>query len=273
MKKMHSFHSIFSWYIIILLIISIILIIFLFLKKKEGFDEKYLDGIDIIYWINLDRSPDRRESMEKMFQDDVFSGIKNKRISAIDGDDDNIYDMMEGNNLNHTPGVYGCLLSHLNAIKEFNESKYEVALIMEDDCTLELKKYWKKSVKEIIQNAPSDWEIIMLCYNVGKHHDLWNWTNVSKDYINSHMPSTGAYIINKKGSFKIMNDIYSDNIYNLNPNVSHHSDSFIFFTLNTYCYKYPMFIYETENESLLGHDIHEHNISKERIIEQYEQLK
>jgi hypothetical protein len=55
------------WYIIIL---TICVFLFLLLKKeyKEGF-ENYLNGIDIVYWINLDRSPDRRKSMEKMFKD------------------------------------------------------------------------------------------------------------------------------------------------------------------------------------------------------------
>jgi hypothetical protein len=32
-------------------------------------DIKYMDGIDVIYWINLDRSIDRRNHMEKIFQD------------------------------------------------------------------------------------------------------------------------------------------------------------------------------------------------------------
>ena len=31
---------------------------------------KYINGIDIIYWINLDRSIDRRIKMELLFKDD-----------------------------------------------------------------------------------------------------------------------------------------------------------------------------------------------------------
>jgi len=35
-------------------------------------NKKYLDGIDVIYWINLDRATDRKIKMEKLFQDPMF---------------------------------------------------------------------------------------------------------------------------------------------------------------------------------------------------------
>ena len=47
-----------------------------------------LNGIDIIYWINLDRSKERRKHMETVLKDPVFDGIKNERIKAIDGEKD-----------------------------------------------------------------------------------------------------------------------------------------------------------------------------------------
>jgi GR25 family glycosyltransferase involved in LPS biosynthesis len=39
---------------------------------------------------------------------------------------------------------YACLLSHLTTIKTFNESEYEIAMIMEDDVSMDFIKYWKK---------------------------------------------------------------------------------------------------------------------------------
>ena len=259
------------WYIIILLII---VILFLFFKKyKEGFDKKHLDGIDIIYWINLDRSSDRRETMEKMFQDDVFSGIQNKRISAVDGNDEEyVYNQFTVYNYNATAKEYACTLSHLNAIKEFNESKYDVALILEDDCTLELKKYWKKSIKEIIQNAPNDWEIIMLNYIIlpGNDHPFLIWNNDS-DYTEILPSSCLSYIINKKGSNNIIK--IEDNKYVINDNIHHVADSYIYKSAKTYCYKYPMFIYPKENDSNIsdGHNgINEY--ARNLIIENYSKL-
>ena len=42
------------------------------------------DGIDIAYWINLDRSNDRRDNMNAIFRDNAFKNIMNERFSAID---------------------------------------------------------------------------------------------------------------------------------------------------------------------------------------------
>jgi GR25 family glycosyltransferase involved in LPS biosynthesis len=238
--------------------------------RFEGF-ENYLNGIDIIYWINLDRSPDRRENMEKMFKDDVFSGIPNERITGIDGLTINMKDKFEEYDSKKPPGVYGCLLSHFETIRKFNNSNYDIALIMEDDITLEFKKYWKKNIREIIENAPNDWEIILLCYIAGDEHVLWNWNSMKGDYTKNHTSSTGSYIINKKGSNKLIKSVYNEpkQMYKLNLDISPHSDRYIYMSLNTYAYKYPMFIYKTDNDSLIGHDIDDHNRCKKRVIEQY----
>ena len=198
------------WCIIIL---TVCVFLFLLLKNTQGIQsiegfENHLNGIDVVYWINLDRSPERKESMEKMFKDNAFSGIPQKRISAVDGNnEDQVYDLFTVYNYNVGPKEYACTLSHLNAIKQFNESNHDIALILEDDCTLELKKYWKKSIREIMQNAPADWEIIMLNYVIlpGNDHPFLKWDNdYDSDYTEVLPSATLAYIINKKGSNKII---------------------------------------------------------------------
>jgi GR25 family glycosyltransferase involved in LPS biosynthesis len=162
---------------------------------------------------------------------------------------------------------YACLLSHLEVIRTFSYSGQEVALIMEDDMTLEFRPYWKKRVGEIIQNAPVDWEIIQLCY-IGEipETDYQPWY---------YQFSTGAYLINRKGAQKLMK-LRRNNVYDLkkHPNPPYlHADSFIFSYLNTYCYKYPMFIYKNENDSLLHNEhIEEHNNSKQKIVKMYHSM-
>ena len=257
------------WYIIILLI-TIILFIF---QKKEGMTNNYLDGIDIIYWINLDRSKDRKQNMEKMFSDEAFSGIPNKRISAIDGTDDkNVYNLLETCNV--TNKECACLLSHMEAIREFNKSNYEIALILEDDSTLEFKKYWKKSVKEIINNAPNDWEIIMLNYIIIpdlKNHPFYDWSRTDSEYSDEHLAGTLSYLINKKGSNKLLNscnDSHScyNNKYILSDKYLHQSDGHIYFSLKTYVYKYPMFIYKENNDSEISASHDDLNEAARKII-------
>jgi len=252
-----------------------LIILFFIIKKKEGMKHNYLDGIDIIYWINLDRSPDRKINMENMFQDDVFSGIPNKRISAVDGKNKEMYDMINTSQYNSTDSEYGCLISHLKAIKTFYETDNQNALILEDDCTLELKKYWKKSVHEIIQNAPNDWEIIMLSY-FSLDNTIHDW-KIKDIYIpyNSKIYGAISYIINKKGAKKLIDDCenlscYKNNSYLLNMNASHISDHYIFKNSITYCYKYPLFIYGDEESTIHNEHLNEHMENKNKIIYNYE---
>ena len=47
-------------------------------------------------------------------------------------------------------GEYACTLSHLETIRKFSESPYEIALIFEDDVTMDYEKYWKKTLEQII---------------------------------------------------------------------------------------------------------------------------
>ena len=61
--------------------------------------EHWLDGIDEIVWINLDRSVDRRHNMEKIFKTyKCFDNIPIRRFSAIDGKTANIDAMISVEN-------------------------------------------------------------------------------------------------------------------------------------------------------------------------------
>jgi GR25 family glycosyltransferase involved in LPS biosynthesis len=160
---------------------------------------------------------------------------------------------------------YACLLSHLEVIRTFSESGHNVALVMEDDMTLEFQPYWKKTVGEILKKAPEDWEVIQLCY-IGE---------IPENLYESYRFSTGAYLINQKGAQKLMK-LRENNVYHLkkHPNPPYlHADSFIFSYLNTYCYKYPMFIYKDYNDSLLHNEhVDSHTESKRKIVKMYQSI-
>lgn len=216
-----------------------------------------LKGIDVVYYINLDRSTDRRQNAENLLKD---IKIPNVRISAIDGvmeDNKIFYNRLKNahklQNWKLSKIEYACLLSHLETIKIFSNSKYETALILEDDFSLEFSKFWNKSIKEIINNAPKDWEIIMLGFSSFKHNDLeadytLNYSGNKKIY------GTFSYLINKKGAKKLMNSIYFNKKYNLDLNIFHHADIYIYTKLITYVYKYPYFTYPTYNTTLIHND-------------------
>jgi len=258
----------FKLIILLILLMFFILIFYLFFIKKnklESFEsnqKKYLDGVDVIYWINLDRSEDRKKSMEEMFEDSVFNGKKIIRISAVDGKSPDIDNIINSNFEKvyldkYTKIEYACALSHVNALRKFAKSEHQIALIMEDDMTLEYKPYWKKSIKEIINNAPEDWNIIQLTYIINdKLPDKIYEKNNNKYF------STAAYIINK-------NNI---NIIPILPNKIKTdvpaADYYLYDIFNTYLYKYPMFIYKSDEESTIHQDhINNHNESKKKITE------
>jgi GR25 family glycosyltransferase involved in LPS biosynthesis len=208
--------------------------------------KKYIVGIDIIYWINLDRVEDRRQSMKNILSN---FPIENKRISAIDGKnetDENIYGKFNQYNSKYKKTEYACLLSHLNTIKTFSESKHKIALILEDDISLDFVKYWNKSIKNIMSNAPCDWDIIMLNYN--------DENNVITDTYTLRKPgdkiwSGLSYLINIDSAKKLINKILINNKYLLDDKSLHVTDDFVFNNMNTYIYKYAYFTYPDDNTS------------------------
>ena len=126
---------------------------------------------------------------------------------------------------------------------------------MEDDMTLEFKPYWKKSVKQIMDYAPNDWEIIQLCYNSNSGIPLKKYTR----YKNGNFACAGAYVLNKN---KIITNFKS-----LPQNHSHEADHYLFNKYNTYAYKFPMFIYRTNEISTIHqHHVNGHDNSKNMII-------
>jgi len=260
-----------------------ILILVLSFYKLYGYDswniyqkKDFIDGIDSIYWINLERSKDRKKTMEEMFQDPIFFGKPIHRIEAVDGkSDDPIYDKFIAKSFKNTKLEYACLLSHLNTIKTFSESNFETALIFEDDITLEFKKYWQYSLSQIIENGPSDWEIMQLCYiTSGTLQADFTLNNYQKNRYGG-IASMAAYVINKKAAKKFISETYDPvtEKYKLKDYHTHEADHYLFKCLRTYTYKYPYFIYPTENTSTLHpEDLSSHIRSKMRQEKMYSRL-
>jgi GR25 family glycosyltransferase involved in LPS biosynthesis len=214
-------------------------------KNNKNIND-YLKCIDIIYWINLDRSENRRKNMLQIL-DNI--NIKNQRINAIDGkllSKSEIYSKLDNIDYSRSIVEYACLLSHLNSIKTFNESNHQIALILEDDISLEYLEYWNKTICEIINDAPKDWEIIMLNYQ--SQYKLKNMYTLN---YKGRISCAQAYLINKNGSNKLINTILKNNKYVLTDCNIHTADNYIFCILKTYIYKYPYFTYPTNNDSTI----------------------
>lgn len=236
----------------------------------------YLKGIDCIYWINLDRSIARRQNMEYMFQDPVFQEIPIQRIIAFDGKYNDPGKHLQLTHKKNTNIEYSCLLSHLNAIREFSKSNNNIALIFEDDVTLEFKKYWMNPIQHVIDNAPPDWEIIQLCYNTRSTlTDLYTLNNYQNYNGYGNIACMAAYLINKKAATKFIKETYNENSkkYFLKDYNTHEADHYLFKCLKTYTYKFPYFIYPTENNSTLHEeDLESHVRSKKKLEAMYSEI-
>ena len=169
------------------------------------------------------------------------------RFSAIDGNT-NFYNNLILSKKNINNNEYACLLSHLKVIYLFASTynSQSIALICEDDITLDFKKYWKKNLSEVIKNAPSDWEILMLTYiYIGNEPPKEEYTKNDGKYL-----SAAAYLIKNSAAKKIINEIYKNNKFIINEQ-SHQADIFLYKLVNTYVYKYPYFIYEYNGTSTI----------------------
>jgi GR25 family glycosyltransferase involved in LPS biosynthesis len=148
-------------------------------------------------------------------------------------------------------------------------------LIFEDDVTLEFKKFWKTSLKQIIENAPADWEIIQLCYiTSGSIQPDYKLNNYKVNQY-GNIASMAAYIINNNSAKKFINETYDplSKRYKLLDYHTHEADHYLYKCLRTYTYKYPYFIYKSNNESLLHpEDLNHHERSKLKVVEMYKNL-
>ena len=110
------------------------------------------------YMINLNRSYDRRNTMNRL-----YTNIK--RIEAYDGNLLDTYDdiviqrdphiwIKKGSNPKTIKYEIGASLSHIKAIKTAYENGDEEAFIVEDDIHNTYQHKWEYSLREIIDKKP-----------------------------------------------------------------------------------------------------------------------
>ena len=226
-------------------------------------EKQYLDGIDVVYWINLDRAKDRKEHMEKnVINDDIFKDKEVIRLKAIDYKDKNLDKYLSINIHNRVSNKeYACLASHLEAIRTFSKTDHKNALIFEDDVSLDYKKYWTKTMQEIINGAPKDWGIIKLYIHptrkMKSNYVLWKAKCIySKDGEFQTIADWGSigYIINNKAAKKFVNQLYKNGKYHLPDNSFHVADYLIYDMIKTYAFKYPYFCTRKNNTTYIQTD-------------------
>ena len=210
---------------------------------------KKLKGLPPIYYINLDGQPDRAKYMEDQFS---HWGIENyKRISAYDGRDDDLSDILKGRYPdNMSSGEVGCVTSHLRLLKEWLETTNDPCLlVLEDDCDLSTVHHWPFSWKDFYSKLPYDYDVIQLAIINPASINV----KIHKRFVNDF--STAGYLITRHHAQKLVNLHCRGDKYKLDQGVKPRAvaDDLIYNSGNTYAI--PLFLYKIELGSSI-HDIH-----------------
>ena len=209
-----------------------------------------LKNIGPIYCINLDEQSERWKYMEDQFK---YWEIENyTRISAYDGRDDDLSDIIHGKYPESmTSSEIGCTTSHLKAIKYWYEnSNSPYAIMMEDDCSLDLVKYWNFTWNDFYAHIPYDWDVVQIAIIcTGDIH-----VKLHKRFVNDF--STACYLITRHHAEKLLKFHVRGNKYKLDNGVKPRpvADDLIYNTGNTY--SIPLLLYRTE----LGSSIHPEHV-------------
>ena len=104
-----------------------------------------------IYYINLDRRPDRRIHMEHILQNNTSA-----RIQAVDYQNNfSPYNVLKGEKI--TLGLYAGTCSHIIALNTYlTTSTDEYAFIAEDDIENTYSQYWKKYHYDLLTSDKFD---------------------------------------------------------------------------------------------------------------------
>ena len=213
-----------------------------------------------VYWINLDRSTERRENMLALLKDPVFDGMPKHRVKAIDGKHvtkEQLSVLGSINLKNHTIIEYSCLLSHLKALIQFSKSPYSTAVIFEDDACMDFKPYWQTSLQDCIHDAPIDWELLQISYIVYNEFPRKKYTSYTKK-----CGGALSYVVNKKGVLRFLKNFHLDE----NPHVA---DYVLFHKMKTYTYQYPFFVSTSKDSEIHTEHIKKYHLPSKDKLEHY----
>ncbi len=164
------------------------------------------------YFINLDRSPERRRFIERQLDDLELAG---ERIAGIDGTklpekvegiDPDLYRRCHGRTIR--PGEIGCYLSHLKALQAFIDSGDRFAVVLEDDAVL-LSSY--KEVLSVLtgEKMAGRWDMVKLqCRRKRKPWRMYQLNDEAFLGV-SAMRSTGAtaYLVNRNAAKRMLDGL------------------------------------------------------------------
>ena len=224
-------------------------------SREKNKSTHKLKNFGPVYYLNLDDHVERREYMEEQFK---YWEITNyERISAYDGRDDDLSHIIKGRYPNQmSGGEIGCTTSHLKAMKHFlDTSDAPYAIMMEDDCDLDLVRFWNFTWTDFIAYLPYDWDVVQIAIIcTGDLH-----VRLHKRFVNDF--STACYLITRHHAEKLIRlhcrgGYTGEQKYKLDNGCKPRpvADDLIYNSGNTF--SIPLLLYKIE----LGSSIHQEHI-------------
>lgn len=164
-----------------------------------------------IWILNLERSGDRREFMERQLNDlnwrfEIVPAVDSKYLGSEDLKYYSAQEAMKTIQREMKPGEIGCALSHAKLWERIVAEDIEEVLILEDDVTI------KSELLEILERRsrfPEDWEFINFRTDVRKiPFGPPVYTEYRICHFQSYANRTCAYFINTKGAKKLRDHVY-----------------------------------------------------------------
>lgn len=172
------------------------------------------DFVDKVVYINLDSRQDRRDIMDKFFNDAQIPNDKIMRFSAI----------------KEKAGTVGCCKSHIEVLKLAIEKQWDRVMILEDDITIINPDTAYTNIKNIVENQKFDVLLMSGTYGIAQNGDpvLFSWC-------------TSGYIVNRHYYSKLLKNyqdglcaltgntdmiVYDDKIEEINAHPEKHIDAY-----------------------------------------------
>jgi GR25 family glycosyltransferase involved in LPS biosynthesis len=170
------------------------------------------------YWINIDRSQDRREFMEEQFKN---KSLDNVRVSAITPSDfDDVLEDKRPLTCKH-PGCvrceyeYACISSHIKAMIEgLKDTSNDWFVVMEDDIVIPFDINYDEMIRALPKEAQLVQLLILYGPTVKALYDLSISHNIRFIKWQYLLPSTGMYIISREGAEILVGKYFKNNKYN-----------------------------------------------------------
>lgn len=200
------------------------------------------------YWINIDKCVDRKDFMEKQFEN---KKIDNIRVAAETPDTIQNYSIIRNDDSINTPEEISCILSHLKAIKQGYDDGDEYFCIVEDDMLIEKLDFTKifnyMNIAEKKDNITID--LVQLFTNshpfiIKMFNENAIRNNDYKEFIIKRVedcPSTGYYLISRIGASKLLEKfVLSPTYFDLSYSFWTAADNILYRPINTYILTYPI---------------------------------